>query len=290
MPPCKRKRPLVPPPLKSLKKARELTSAFHAGQHGQVAAADAPDRAAYQDASVRATSVHKVTSRFVFSTLTRLGLRPPSGAPRPALLEVGAVNTQLLACPWLDVRAIDIRPAARGIEALDFFDLPVPEEGAQAVDGGKEECAPSTSSSFDVVVCAMVLNCVATPELRGEMLLRMRRLLRAPGGLAVVGLPRRCVEKGGRKDEGNTGEPSPGAWAAFEGAMAAAGLGPVVARKATPKIAYWAVGSEGRRDPGGWKGAGMGHDFSVVVPPVKGAGAAPQSKKKKKAPPPPRQE
>lgn len=242
MPP-KRKAALVAPPLKSLKRARQVTSAFHAAEHGR-GTGPSPDRAAYQDASQRATARHKTTSRFVFSSLTALNRRPAAGCPRPAVLEIGAVNTQLLACPWLAVRAIDVRAAARGVEAVDFFDLPLPPP-AQG-EGGAE-------SHFDVIVCAMVLNCVATPELRWQMLVRMRAHLKSPGGVAILALPRRCVERGGGRGAAPGGAstssaaaPSDAAcaalWAPFEGVMAAAGLGPVLIRKASPKIAFWAVG------------------------------------------------
>ena len=52
----------------------------------------------------------------------------------------------------------------------------------------------------------------------------------APGGLAFFVLPRRCVEAAG----GET-------WATFEAALAVAGCGRVVARRASPKLAFWAV-------------------------------------------------
>jgi 25S rRNA (adenine2142-N1)-methyltransferase len=211
----KKKRALVPPPVKSLKVARQVTSAFHKGQSS--------DRAAYQAASQAATARHKTTARYVFSRLQSLGRRPAAGrgAARPRLLEIGAVNTQLLACPWLATRAIDVRPAARGIEGLDFFDLNLPK----SKDGGE-------SSFFDVVVCAMVLNCVPSAADRGAMLARIAAVLRRPDGLAMIALPVRCV-RGGR---------AACTRAAFEGAMAAAGLGPVLDRAQSAKVAFWTVG------------------------------------------------
>lgn len=243
----KKKRPLVPPPLKSLKRARQITSAFHAAEQGRSGgsgkdggrAADRVDRSLYQAASQATTDRHRTTSRYVFSSLTRHGRRPPGGAARPALLEIGAVNTQLSACPWLAVRAIDIRPSARGIERADFFDL-----------------APS--ASFDCVVCAMVLNCVPDPAARGDMLVRMRGHLKdgppgtgegapgggqsaGPGGLAIVALPRRCVEAA----------PAACGWDSFEAAMAAAGLSPVLERRVGPKVAFWTVGAGPRRAAAG---------------------------------------
>jgi hypothetical protein len=234
----KRKKALVPPPVRSLKRARQLTSAFHKDQgSGSVS------RAAYQEASRAATARHRTTARFVFSSLTALGRRPPAGQPRPRLLEIGAVNTQLLACPWLDVRAIDIRPAARGIEALDFFDFPLPSKN-------------ENEKLFDVVVCAMVLNCVPDSVDRGAMLARIRAVLRAPGGLAILALPTRCVSGRGCSVAG------------FEGAMAAAGLGPVLETRAGPKVTFWSVGvlpaGQGRLPYSTGSPAAAG-EFAVVV-------------------------
>ena len=56
-------------------------------------------------------------------------------------LEVGAVNTQLLDARGLETRAVDLRSSHARIERADFFDL-----------------APA--AAYDVVVCALVLNCV----------------------------------------------------------------------------------------------------------------------------------
>ena len=183
----KRKKPLVPPPMASLRRARAVTSSFHrlsqelqeasaAGrradaarlsheleQLGGCAAATALSadwlradvgatrrRAAYQEASALTTARHR-TAKFVFSSLTRHGLRPARGEPPLPLLEarapllraarppltprsprqVGAVNTQLLSVPWLATRAIDLRSTHPRIEQLDFFALePAAQYGA----------------------------------------------------------------------------------------------------------------------------------------------------------------
>jgi hypothetical protein len=109
----------------------------------------------------------------VFSSLTRHGLRPAAGAPPLPLLEVGAVNTQLLSVPWLAVRAIDLRSSHPRIEERDFFDL-----------------APA--AAFGAVVSSMVLNCVPDAASRGAMLRGMRAHLRE-GGMLFVMLPLRCV-------------------------------------------------------------------------------------------------
>ena len=64
------------------------------------------------------------------------------------VLEIGAVNEQLLSCSWLDVRAIDLLSSSPRIEAIDFFSL------------------SSADVTYDVIVCSMVLNCLPAPALR----------------------------------------------------------------------------------------------------------------------------
>ena len=83
------------------------------------------------------------------------------------------MNAQLLSVPWLKVKAIDLRPCLPSIQQADFLHLQ--PEGA-----------------YDVVVCAMVLNCVPTATERGAMLLNMRRHLQH-GGHAFIVLPLRCL-------------------------------------------------------------------------------------------------
>eukprot|EP00891_Asterochloris_glomerata_P007372 jgi/Astpho2/7372/Aster-01963 len=233
--------PLVAP-VKSMKRARFLTSSFHKLTH-QVAICASPSltgriqprewlvqaeeaaasgdaikaqkldqqvselggRAAYQAASELTTSKHRV-SKWVFSVLTELGLRPSKGQPPLPLLEIRAVNTQLLSIPWLETRAIDLRPCLPSIQKQDFLSLhPRPH--------------------YQVVVCSMVLNCVPTAAQRGDMLRKMRAHLR-PGGLAFVMLPLRCLDS------------SPFmTWQHFENALAALGL-QVIRKKSSPKVAF----------------------------------------------------
>ena len=107
--------------------------------------------------------------------LTKLGMRPKKNQSPLRVLEIGAVNTQLLSVPWLDVRAIDIKSQHPRIEQVDFFDVP-------------------PKGDKDVVVCAMVLNCVESAVKRGRMLADARRHLK-PGGYFFLMLPRRCVER-----------------------------------------------------------------------------------------------
>ena len=117
------------------------------------------------------------------------------------LLEVGAINTQLLdaaartrhqsdGCTAervyrLDVRAIDIRSTDPRIEAMDFFDLPLPDQ-TNATDAG------GTHRPYDVLVNSMVINCVPNPAQRGKMLSLCYRHLR-PGGVCFLTLPKLCL-------------------------------------------------------------------------------------------------
>ncbi len=130
-------------------------------------------RQAYQEASVLTTTRHR-TCKWVFSVLTKQGLRPERSQPALKLLEVGAVNTQFLSVPWLDVRAIDIKSQHPRIEQIDFFSI-VPD------------------SSYDAVVLSMVLNCISTPVMRGRMLALVRKHLQPEGRLFLM-IPRRCIE------------------------------------------------------------------------------------------------
>ena len=223
--------------MKSMKRAREATSAYHAALRAAAAAKTPAEKAAaqaalaavptelYQAASALTTARNGASASWVFSQLTALGLRPPRHAPLPRVLEIGAINTRLLSCPWLDVDAIDLVASAPGVRVCDFFDT-------------------TPACAFTAVVCAMVLNCVPTPERRGVMLARIAAYL-TPGGVAFIVLPRRCVETRG----GET-------WGSFEGAMDAAGLCPVLARRVSPKLAFWAVRKrEGGREKGRTKDA-----------------------------------
>mmetsp|Transcript_22359 Transcript_22359/g.63588 ORF Transcript_22359/g.63588 Transcript_22359/m.63588 type:complete len:402 (-) Transcript_22359:33-1238(-) len=132
-------------------------------------------RKRYQEASILLTGQNSSSAKWVFRNVTELGLRPKSGEPRLRTLEIGAINTQILSCHFLDVRAIDLTSRFPKVEELDFFDLPCPGAGP-----------------FRVISNAMVVNCVPTPPQRGEMLVRCARLLESGGLLSLV-LPKRCV-------------------------------------------------------------------------------------------------
>jgi 25S rRNA (adenine2142-N1)-methyltransferase len=103
------------------------------------------------------------------------GLRPKKGERKPRCLEVGALNTQILSCPWLDVKAIDLKTVDPRIEEQDFFTMAVP-----------------STPIYDLLVLGMVINYVDEPFKRGEMLRRCHAHLRT-GGYFVMVIPKRCV-------------------------------------------------------------------------------------------------
>ena len=138
------------------------------------------------------------------------------------LLEVGAINTQLLdaaartrmisntngtgrssrggndgfAAPKservyrLDVKAIDIRSTDPRILQMDFFELPVPESDPnnQTISTIHSDHHPF----YDVIVNSMVINCVTTAAKRGKMLTLLYQHLR-PGGVCFLTLPKLCL-------------------------------------------------------------------------------------------------
>ena len=86
---------------------------------------------------------------------------------------MGAINTQLISCPWLNVTAIDLVSRHKKIKQCDFFAL-VP------------------NSEYDVIVSSMVINCVPDAKQRGKMLRLYRSHLR-PNGLVFLMLPVLCL-------------------------------------------------------------------------------------------------
>jgi 25S rRNA (adenine2142-N1)-methyltransferase len=184
---------IAPPRMKSRRKARQVTTTFHrltheldrlkqqrplsAEQQQRIGDIKAQlealgGREAYQDASILSTSFHR-TSKWVFQLLTRFELRPKAKQQPLKLLEVGAINTQLLSCPWLDVKAIDLNSRHEKIEQRDFFSL-------------------KPAAEFQVLVSSMVLNCVPGADKRGEMLRLYREHLKE-GGLLFLMLPLLCL-------------------------------------------------------------------------------------------------
>jgi len=112
----------------------------------------------------------------------------------------------------ISVRAIDLRSTFADIEEKDFLQMPVQNE---------------KKGTYDVIVCSMVLNCVTTPEQRGEMLSLLYKQLR-PGGLCFFTIPRLCINQSKFIDR-----------KLFEELLTDA-LGFVIdSQKETPKVAFW---------------------------------------------------
>jgi 25S rRNA (adenine2142-N1)-methyltransferase len=112
--------PIGGPSVKSRRLARKITSKFHelnnklgdtknseeiANIEQEIELLGGRNR--YQEASVVTTSHHK-TSKWVVSTLQRLGVYPRGRKSKLNTLEIGAVNIQLHQYPALKVRSIDI--------------------------------------------------------------------------------------------------------------------------------------------------------------------------------------
>jgi 25S rRNA (adenine2142-N1)-methyltransferase len=154
----------------------------------------------YQEASIVSTQ-HFKTSRWVLSTIESLmGRKPtnntddtnrgattktesaerwtehkPNIADKYHALEIGAINIQLQQCPWLDTDSIDVNSQHPLIKEINFFDLPLTFE-------------------YDICISSMVVNCVTKPSQRGEMLLKMRYILKNDNSLLLLVLPSRCVD------------------------------------------------------------------------------------------------
>lgn len=247
--------PLAPPPkMPSRKRARKITTEFHRLTR-QVEAATEQDEQAllrrkiaqlrpeYQKASQTSVSFFS-TSKWVIGYLSRngwlYGIRSQHDPPRPPslrqtkeektaktnrrnthLLEIGAINTELLDASAavkddkspkyrLSVRAIDIHSMDPRIEEADFLKISTPQ----------------TNHQYDVIVCSMVINCVATAKDRGLMLARIYRFLRE-GALCFLTLPRTCLELSPYCDKNH-----------FEKALQCVGL-QILETKNSPKIAFF---------------------------------------------------
>ena len=194
-------KPIGEKPVKSRRVARKITSTFHniqnelaqikskasSGDRGQVSTRAEKDRIAelemqmkrnggvdrYQQASVLST-FHFRTSRWVIRSLDQMGhLRRGKHSEKLNVLEVGAINTQMHSCSFMNVKSIDLHSQHPLIEEADFFDI--------------QPC-----SLYDAVVCSMVINCVPSPIRRSEMLARLSVHLKLDGVLFLV-LPKRCL-------------------------------------------------------------------------------------------------
>jgi len=136
------------------------------------------------------------------------------------LLEIGAINTQLLDAAArirtreeetdgssniitervhrLQVHSIDIRSTNPRIHQMDFFDLPLPnskkslEIDTFSTSTTKSSLLSKSKPPYDCIVNSMVINCVTTPSKRGRMLSMCYHQLR-PGGVLFLILPKLCL-------------------------------------------------------------------------------------------------
>jgi 2-polyprenyl-3-methyl-5-hydroxy-6-metoxy-1,4-benzoquinol methylase len=128
------------------------------------------------------------------------------------VLEVGAINIQLQQCHWLNVRSIDINSQHPSIEEIDFFDI-IP------------------TSSYDVVVCSMVINCVTNADKRGDMLCRLYSQIKSNGILFLI-LPIRCINS---KHVGIEN---------FNLLLNLVGFKHLVVKRVTPKLIFYVLGKK----------------------------------------------
>ena len=192
---------LAPPPIKSRKIARVVTSKFHEITHEierlentntkldhvekrrmealKQQLDELGGRQRYQDASKISTR-HNRTVKYVCSILTKLNLRPKKKEPKLKVLEIGAINTHLLDVAFMDTMAIDLNSCNHRIKQIDFLKLKPRKE-------------------YDVVVSSMVINCVPTKELRLKMLLNIYEHLKINGHLFLI-LPLLCIRKSAFQD------------------------------------------------------------------------------------------
>lgn len=143
--------------------------------------------ATYQKASKKGEELHGAcnTSTWVVRILCQLGRQPMSAEKTPAekdtrpsalrLLDVGALSLNYQRQRWIEARAIDLRSACPGVQAIDFFDL---DEGEPL---------------YDVVVLSLVVNFVGDARRRGDMVHKAARHLK-PNGLLFLILPLACVD------------------------------------------------------------------------------------------------
>ncbi|KAJ1455207.1 putative methyltransferase-domain-containing protein [Pelagophyceae sp. CCMP2097] len=225
---------LVPPPMTSRRVARRVTSAFHALTRDVESGAGGAEqrqelestRAKYQEASALSTALYStskwvlrlVRKRIVLERAPADGEAAPASAmqvrgakavarPLPRVLEVGAINTQLLDARDVSARAIDLLSSNPRIEALDFFAL-------------------KPQAEFDAVVCSLVINCVPTATARVQMLELLRKHLRTDEALLFLVLPRACVERSKLMTAGR-----------FDAVLRAVGF-VELERKETPKLLH----------------------------------------------------
>jgi len=198
--------------IKSLRVAKRITADFHENQNKE----GLTTRDKYQKASIAALKRTSHVKNFVYSTLTSLGKIPKKGERTILLgLEIGAVNLQFISSPnWIKFRSIDLLAQHPKIEKRDFFTLEVVE------------------NTYDVILNSMVLNCVPESEMRGSMIERMAKMIKANVGLLFITIPRRCVESNPHCSVD-----------IFNACLNACGL-VVKLQKMSPKIAFWVCAKE----------------------------------------------
>ncbi|KAI9884750.1 MAG: hypothetical protein M1823_003460 [Watsoniomyces obsoletus] len=120
------------------------------------------------------------------------GTNTNNARPKRRMLEIGALSAHN-ACSrsgFFDVTRIDLHSQDPRIERQDFMDRPLPKRSSVGDDDEKEK--------FDIISLSLVLNYVAEPLARGEMLLRTTRFLRTSSSEEV----RRSVGKEGAAEMG----------------------------------------------------------------------------------------
>lgn len=95
------------------------------------------------------------------------------------LLDVGALqNNYVRETAWIESTCIDLNARSAEVRQLDFLEL-----------------EPEHDGTFDVVCLSLVLNFQPDPAVRGQMLARAHRVLRAEGESRMfIVLPRPCVD------------------------------------------------------------------------------------------------
>ena len=98
------------------------------------------------------------TSKWMIQSIKNL--RPDyktRGEHKLTLLEVGAINNQLLRCPWLNVTALDLNSQHPYIEEMDYFDL-TPEPIYDFIVASMVYTLCSS-----IVCCAVLSYCIVWP-------------------------------------------------------------------------------------------------------------------------------
>lgn len=136
----------------------------------------------YQQASLSGQSSSRGgdSSRLLVEWLEEMNL--DETLPDKKILEIGCLSVNnAIARKTQHIERIDLNPQDRRIIKQDFMERPK---------------ATNDSQKFDIVSCSLVLNYVADPETRGEMLKKMRDyiLQTSTVGIMFLVLPTPCVD------------------------------------------------------------------------------------------------